>query len=209
MLGERARRREPNRTRTLNVEASASASGAARDHGDSIDDSQLALPIAHFLALRRTAGLRPLLRTPCSGSALEDEKRPILRSPCVMRSARVSLRARDSRRTREGAPHAIIVYISTNASKPGWFYHLCWAYNRYSSPMSTQTDYTIVRSCSHHPHCACGQSCTDCDNKRARYQRLHRVSSCTGMIGACLQVRIPAQSVRETQQRRVSRGTKR
>ena len=72
------------------------------------------------------------MRIPCSGSALEDEKRPILRS----RSARVR------RRTREGAPHTRIVKSRPDASKSGWFYHLCWAYKCYSSPMSTQTDCT-------------------------------------------------------------------
>ena len=49
------------------------------------------------------------MRIPCSGSALEDEKRPILRSPCDRRASQ--------HRTREGRPHAIIVKISTRCIK--------------------------------------------------------------------------------------------
>ena len=74
------------------------------------------------------------MRIPCSGSALEDEKRPILRSRCDRRAS--------GARTREGAPHTRIVKSRPDASKSGWFHHLCWAYKCYSSPMSTQTDCT-------------------------------------------------------------------
>ena len=49
------------------------------------------------------------MRISCSGSALEDEKRPILRSPCDRRASQ--------HRTREGRPHAIIVIISTRCIK--------------------------------------------------------------------------------------------
>ena len=54
-----------------------------------------------------------------SGSALEDEKRPILRYPCDRAGHRRDARRAcpGARRTREGAPHAIIVHISTNCIK--------------------------------------------------------------------------------------------
>ena len=53
------------------------------------------------------------MRIPCSGSALEDEKRPILRSPCDRRASGATHTTREARAAR----HAIIVKISTRCIK--------------------------------------------------------------------------------------------